>query len=156
MQLIHGKHVHEFIALIDMSRVDRMRCMMVSAGFSIPDISDMVLFTLCLLLINIAFCYHCTRPTRMSSWSWAWAKTDVKIPAIYTASTLKRHLSPTIYRKPLFAQLNMVYKNESNFNISMPVNILNRIAGSLAFSVLSKVNILFHVALLIGPVQNDE
>lgn len=38
----------------------------------------------------------------------------------------------------------------------MPVNILNRIAGSLAFSVLSKVNILFHVALLIGPVQNDE
>lgn len=46
----------------------------------------------------------------------------------------------------------MVYKNGSNFNISM---LVNRIAGSLEFS-LSKVNILFHVALLIGPVQNDE
>lgn len=60
MQLIYSKHVHEFIALIDVSRFDRMRYMMVSAGSSIPDISDMVLFTLCLLLINIAFCYHRT------------------------------------------------------------------------------------------------
>lgn len=35
-----------------------MRCMMVNTGSCIPKISDMVLYTVCLLLTHIAYSLH--------------------------------------------------------------------------------------------------
>lgn len=78
-----------------------------------------------LLLMNIAFCYRCTRPTRMSSWRWARARTDVRVPAV------KRCTDVVTYHTESHCVRSQTHCARSNFNISTPVNTVQRMAGSL-------------------------